>query len=327
MNFCLYRGLLCADPLAHVTSGAVELALARSGAFSAKLIVGGKTLRLKGAFDGAGSFVGKVSAGRAASLDVLLALDAATPDAPVTGLVFDGTTAMALNAWPETKFARGTSAPQAGNYTLAVEPGGTAGAPLGYGTGHATVKKNGAVKLAAKLANGSAVSVGSAVTAGGRVPIYAEVDGGSFSAPLTFADKPDSDWDGTAFWASNRARSRKYAFDAFTTEPRIFAQRYTAPERGERAVLASTNGAGTLSLASGATTLTQGFTLGTDNRFTYGSPLLDGFAMTLSAKKGEFSGSLQVGGDKTKFSGVLMQKSDEGVGFSPGGDLRVELGP
>ena len=49
--------------------------------------------------------------------------------------------------------------------------------------------------------------------------------------------------------------------------------------------------------------------------------------MTLSATKGEFSGSLRVGGEKTKFSGVLMQKSDEGVGFSPGGDLRVELGP
>ena len=92
-------------------------------------------------------------------------------------------------------------------------------------------------------------------------------------------------------------------------------------------MLVSTNGAGTLSLASGATTLTQSLTLGTDNRFTYGSPLLDGFAMTLSATKGEFSGSLRVGGEKTKFSGVLMQKSDEGVGFSLGGDLRVELGP
>ncbi len=293
-----------------------------SGAFSAQFIVGGKTLRLKGAFDGAGSFVGKVSAGRSAPLDVLLALDAATPDAPVTELVFDGTKAMALNAWPETKVPRGTNAPQAGNYTLAVEPVGTTGAPLGYGTGHATVKKNGAVKIAAKLANGGGVSIGSAITAGGRVPIYVAMKGGSFSAPLTFADKPDSDLDGTAFWASSRERSRKYGFDAFTTEPRIFAQRFTAPERGERALLDTSNGAATLSLG----TRTQSLTLGTDNRFTYGSPLLDGFAMTLSAKKGEFSGSLRLGGVKAKFSGVLMQKSGDGVGFSPGGDLRVELG-
>ncbi len=154
------------------------------------------------------------------------------------------------------------------------------------------------------------------------MPLYAEIDGGSFSAPLTFADKPDSDLDGISFWSSSRERSRKYAFDAFTTEPRIFAQRYTAPEPGERALLNATNGAATLALGSD----TQSLTLGTDNRFTYGRPLLAGFGMTLSEKKGEFSGSLLPGGEKVKFSGVLMQKSDEGVGFSPGGDLRVELG-
>lgn len=82
------------------------------------------------------------------------------------------------------------------------------------------------------------------------------------------------------------------------------------------------NGAATLWLAG----LTQSLTLGTDHRFTCGSPLLDGFAMTLSAKKGEFSGLRLLGGEKTKFSGRLMQESDEGVGFSQGGDFRVELG-
>ena len=105
-------------------------------------------------------------------------------------------------------------------------------------------------------------------------------------------------------------------------EPRIFAQRYTPPARGERALhsLDATNGAATLTLGA----LTQAFTLGTDNRLTLGNPLLEGFSMTLLPKTGEFSGSLIQGGERTKFGGVLLQKSGDGVGALPDAAITLE---
>ena len=126
-----------------------------------------------------------------------------------------------------------------------------------------------------------------------------------------------------SLWSSTREARDSYAFATFAVEPRIFAQRYTAPARGERALssLNATNGAATLTLGA----LTQTFTLGTDNRLTFGNPLLDGFSMKLKPKTGEFSGSLLLGGERTKFSGVLLQKSGDGVGSLP--DAAVTLVP
>ena len=329
----VYRGLIRAEPLTHATSGAAKLALTKSGAFTAKLTIGGKKLVLKGAFDGTGSFLGKIKASRTQSYDVLLALDTATADAPVTGLISDGTTAMALNAWPTTKFDRISGAPQAGGYTVAIEPGTTAGTPVGYGTGHMKVSKTGTVAIAVRLANGTGVTFASAITAGNRVPVYAAMDKArsSFSAPLVFADKPDSDADGNAFWSSAREQSAKYPFAPFTSEPRLFAQRYTAPAKNERALTAldTNSGAATLMLDDGTTPLTQSLTLGTDNSLTLGSPLLNGFKMTLSPKTGDFSGSilLPANGKRATFSGVLLEKSGEGVGLllSPDAEMAITL--
>ena len=208
------------------------IALAKSGAFSAQFIIGGKKLRLKGAFDGTGSFLGKLKASRTQTFDVLLALDTADVG-PITGLLSDGTATLALNAWPTVKFPRDNPAPQAAAYTLAIEPG-TAPAPIGYGTGTARVSAGGGVTLKSRLANGSKFSAGTAITAGNRAPLYVAFDRGSssFSAPLAFADKPDSDFDGIAFWSSAREQSAKYLFASFVEEPRLFAQRYTPPARG-----------------------------------------------------------------------------------------------
>ncbi len=308
----VYLGLLRAEPLAHSKSGEVSLALARSGAFTAQFTIGGEKLRLKGAFDGTGTFSGGLKGDP--TLDVLLALDTATPDSPVTGLLSDRATTMALNAWPTVKFPRDTPAVQAGVYTLAIEPG-TAPAPVGYGIGTGRVSAGGGVKFKGRLANGAKFSAGTAITSGNRVPLYVSLDKGSssFSAPLAFADKPDSDLDGIAFWSSAREVSAKYPFASFTSEPRLFAQRYTPPGRGERALSA-------LNATSGAAALT----LGTDNRLTFGNPLLDGFSMKLKAKTGEFSGSLLLDGERTKFGGVLLQKSGAGLDLLPNGAVMLE---
>ncbi len=82
-----------------------------------------------------------------------------------------------------------------------------------------------------------------------------------------------------------------------------------------------TNGAATLTLG----THTQSLTLGTDNRPTFGSPLLDGFSMKLKAKTGEFSGSLLLDGARVKFGGVLLERTGDGVGALP--DAAVTLEP
>jgi hypothetical protein len=144
----------------------------------------------------------------------------------------------------------------------------------------------------------------------------------SLSAPLAFADKPDSDFDGIAFWSSAREQSANYPFAPFTSEPRFFAQRYTPPDRGERALssLDAGNGAATLTLG----TLTQSLTLSTGNELTFGSPLMEGFKLKLSPKTGEFSGSLILDGERAKFGGVLLEKSGDGVGALPEAAVMLE---
>ena len=331
----VYRGLIRAEPLAHATSGAATVALTKSGAFTAQIVIGGKKLALKGVFDGTGSFLGKIKASRTQTFDVLLALDTSSPDAPVTGLLSDGTTTMALNAWPVTKFDRKLGTPLAGGYTVAIEPGSTAGTPLGFGTGRMTVAKAGGVTFALRLANGTRLALASAITAGDRVPVYAAMDTArsSFSAPLAFADKPDSDLDGIALWSSARVRAKTYPFDPFAFEPRLLAQRYTSPAKDERALRAldATNGAATLTFDDGTTSLTQAFTLGTDNKPMHGSPLLNGFKMTLTPAKGEFTGSLLLpaNGKRVPFNGVLLEKSGESVGLllSPDAEMAITLEP
>lgn len=330
-----YRGLVRAEPLAHSTSGHALVTLTKSGAFTAQFIIGGKRLALRGAFDGTGSFLGRLKAGKAQTFDVLLALDPAAADAPITGLLSDGTATLALNAWPVTKFDRITGTPLAGAYTVAIEPTGDAGAPIGYGTGRMIVGKTGTVSVAARLANGTRTAFASAITAGNRAPIYDAMDAGesSFSAPLVFADKPDSDADAIAFWSSARVRTNAYPFDPFTSEPRLLAQRYTAPAKNERALtsLDATNGTATLTLDDGTAPLTQTLTLGTDNKLTFGSPLLSGFKMTLTPARGEFTGSLLLpaNGKPATFSGVLLEKSGEGVGLllTPDAEMAVMLRP
>ena len=47
--------------------------------------------------------------------------------------------------------------------------------------------------------------------------------------------------------------------------------------------------------------------------------------MTLKPKTGEFSGSLMLDGERTKFSGVLVEKSGAGVGALA--DAAVTLDP
>ena len=85
--------------------------------------------------------------------------------------------------------------------------------------------------------------------------------------------------------------------------------------------LDATNAAATLTLGA----LTQSLALGTDNRLTFGSPLLEGFSVKLKAKTGEFSGSLLLDGEGVKFGGVLLEKSGDGVGMLP--DAAVTLEP
>ena len=75
----------------------------------------------------------------------------------------------------------------------------------------------------------------------------------------------------------------------------------------------------------------QTLTLGTDNKLILGSPLLNGFKMTLAPAKGEFTGSLLLpaNGKRVPFNGVLLEKSGEGVGLllSPDAEMTITLEP
>lgn len=326
-----YRGLLRADPLDHATSGAATLVLTKSGTFTGQFTISGKRLSLKGLFDGTGMFFGRLNASREISYNVFLYVDITTPGAPINGLLSSDSLTIALNAWPIIKYPTITPAPEAGHYTMAIEPTGEEGTPIGYGIGRMTVHKNGTVKIATRLANGTRTAFASAITAGNCAPLYTATDNGrsSFSAVLVFDEKPGSDADAIAFWASARERAKPYPFDPFQSEPRVLAQHHMPPAKGERALasLDATNGLATLSLENDDASLTQMLTLGINNKFILSPPVLKDFKMVLNPARGEFTGSLFLNthGRRAIFNGILLKKSGEGVGLLLLDDLEMAV--
>lgn len=326
-----YRGLLQTEPPDPTTSGAASLTLTKSGAFTGLFTIGSKRLPLKGIFDGSGTFLGQLNAGREIRYDVLLNLDTATAGAPITGLFGSGSLTMAFNAWPVIKFPNHAPATEAGHYKVAIEPGGEVGAPIGYGVGHMTVQKSGIVNIATRLANGTRTTFASALTAGHRAPVYNTTDGGksSFSAALVFDEKPDSSVDAIAFWSSSRERSKSHSFNPFQSEPRIFAQRHVPPSKNERALasLEATHGSASLFLENEDLSLAQTLNLGIDNKFTPADPVLRDFKIVLHPARGEFTGSLFLNthGKRASFSGVLLNQSGEGVGLLLMEDLQLKI--
>ncbi|MEQ1859663.1 MAG: Calx-beta domain-containing protein [Chthoniobacteraceae bacterium] len=315
------------------TSGCLTLKQSATGSFTGKLILGGKTVALKGGFDAQGSAL--VAVARKGAPALAIAMQLTDDGQTLNGHVYDNSFDSTFSG--ESSFYDGKTRlyPQAGPFTLAALPTSVGvGIPQGFGTATMAVSTNGTFKIKAGQLGDSTKLTGSGFIAqSGKAHFYSLLYGkqGAVGGVLCFRDQPLTDADGTLDWFKPaNLRGQKFFVPGFTTTLNFVASIF-AP-RGANARIDSAfdadNGDSAIALRDGnlAAPLSFGGSLDTKNKIAVTTPLP--FALGGNGKTGAFSASFtQPGRRKTACKGVFLQKSDEALGqffgVSQSGSVRV----
>lgn len=184
-----YAGLVRAPSFSFSQEGYASMTSTTKGAFTLKLLMGGKTLSGKGQFDAAGNATVSLSRGKGVSpLTVVLAHSSDPQVDQIHGRVADGPFANGRFSGHsfQSEFvadrmiwnAKTLPATQKGSYTVLLpfsESAVAEGAPLGTGFATAVVAPAGTVKATLTLADGTKATVSSQVSKDGTWPLYASL--------------------------------------------------------------------------------------------------------------------------------------------------------
>ncbi|MBV6501498.1 MAG: hypothetical protein CJBNEKGG_04011 [Prosthecobacter sp.] len=322
-----YLGLARGETDDHATSGLLRSTVTKAGSFSGTLLLGGKSHRLNGKFDSNGQWVGQITRSKQVPLSLLLMLDVAGGSDTLTGLVSDGTVTAAIQTDRATYNAKTNAAPSMGRYTFVIEPEvGDATAPSGFGVGTLVVDGAGKVTLTGKLAETTGLSMTSQVAKDGRWPLHVLLysSTGSFTGEMLFADLSERDASGGVFWFKPVRTKDSYFKNGFSTQPSLVAQRYAPSAKGVRILTDwdASSGAGLLTADSAdlPSALSQPVTWTTANLIQSDQTILPGLKVTTVVSTGLFSGSFlhPTTHKSMTFSGVLLQNTQEGLGWFQG---------
>lgn len=179
-------------------AGLITATITTGGQLTGKVRSGGRTLVLKGAVTDAAEF------GAYDSTTGLLDLQfAVVNNAPqVSGTLKKYPVSYTI---PATRLsaAAAVAGVLPGSYTVRILPDGDAAHPHGYGWAHLSVNANGGVTLSGKLGDGTALSAGAQLQAGGTAPLFKSLYSkpvGSLAGVLAFADLAASDVTSTLTW-------------------------------------------------------------------------------------------------------------------------------
>jgi hypothetical protein len=272
-----YAGLFF-DPVNGVTptnAGFVSVALAKSGAYGAKLLLGTNSYSLTGQFqypidvvmgdtvNVAGSLT---NLGAQGVLDLQLALNL-DPAAAGTGVLSGVVTSFkdaseTTTNWSAplttelSEYVAGTNTVP-GTYNVVVPPVGvdSSQGPGGYGYGAVNLASGGAVTMVLNLADGTspAVSFSSSVAADGSFPFFFPLYGGNgvFLGWLQFTNDPSfpADLEGNNAGWTKLPVAGKFYTNGFSTSTNpfvdmIFGCQYVAPRAGTNILASVTNTVG-----------------------------------------------------------------------------------
>ena len=322
-----YTGLAETSTFAHGTSGLVRIGVTSTGVVTGRFWIGGRVYAFSTRLntDGRGTVV--IARGTLAPLTVTLQLDVTGASERISGTISDGDFTASFGADRNWQPGGGPSA-FAGRYTLAL-PGDPdeASAPTGAGWAVLSVTTRGVAVLSGSLADGTPLSVSGYVSDEGLLPLYRMLYGvgGSFAGELQFGDTGSADVEGKYYWTKPPLPTARVHRSDFAVENVIVGSRYTAPPAGTP-VLAVTNVADNASLAFAGGNLVsairQPVSLTTANRVVIAAPSVRGLSAVIVPSVGRFTGSFL---DPTtnavrRFSGVILERQSEGVGYFLGTD-------
>lgn len=305
----------------HATAGLLTITESATASFTGKLLLGGKSYAIKGSFDAFGNAIVTVPRKGLTTLAIAMQLD--DGGQTLAGHVYDGAFDSAFAG--EASFYNGTTQiyPQAGAFTLALLPTSTAsGIPQGIGTATMTVDTKGVFKIkGGQLGDANSLSATGFISQSGQAQFYSLLYSGqgSLAGVVNFRNQMTTDADATLRWLKPaNAPKQKYFLPGFDTNVSLNASFFTAPAANTRIDTAfdANNGATDIALRNGNLSgmgLDASGLLDTKNKLSVTTP----FPLTLSgnSKTGQFTGSFTpVGGKKTSFKGVFLQKSDQALG-------------
>jgi uncharacterized repeat protein (TIGR02543 family) len=329
-----YTGvLLDADMGSASAAGTIALTLSRTGAFSGKLKLGGRTFPIIGQLGLDGTAIVSLARGAVIATIALDVTDASGLAISIqqNGVVLDAQLSRIAKA-------KGQRSVHAGRYTITLPPAAEPTAAVPQGNGYAVVKVSrfGRATMVGSLADGGAFTQAAAIsedeTLGVFVPLYAGE--GFVGGSLRFTASSVADIEGSLRWVKpQRAADHFYPAGFVTTLP-VAGSRYTPPAPGVpvvNVVRAERNAA--LSLAEGnldAPVVTW-TTLEPDNRMRVEAlPVeqrgemasIEGLSVRISAESGLFSGKFTHPGSGATHTlrGVIFQKQNAGFGYFLGID-------
>lgn len=324
-----YAGFLAATPVAHGSSGTIQVTVGALGGFTGKLALGGQRYKLKGVLAPNGTTAPlAITRPGLPPLTVTLALDVLPGFDLLNATVGDGSFVTGTQARRVLNAAGALE----GRYTVLLPTGiESDGLPQGVGYGALTVSAKAAIKLAATLGDGTVVSLGGPLTAGGIWPLYAALygGGGSLGGPVEFANLAASDLSGDLTWFKPAKPT-----DAFYPEgwpsglaAALRGSRYAGPPVFPGLGATGAGGNARLTAHGGGLLGDQGqlFDLATTGGVTLLAPLLEKFTLSFTAATGLYKGSVfdPSAGVSRSFGGAVLQKSEEAQGTFKGGAKRT----
>jgi hypothetical protein len=322
--------------------------VAKTGAFSGKVILGALTLPVKGKFLGNGKWDGIVSK-KGINYTVSLNITVVAGLQKITGTVTGGSIGATIDSDRlEWKKRVKEATAYAGNYNVILPI--TGAGPTGIGYGRVAISPLGKVKFVGKAGTGEAISFSSALFERSAseitFPFYAPVEKklGNISGTVSYdATAANSDLTGSLKWS--KPTTFKVEPALIDTTIALHGSRYIAPGTGGRVILGNT-GAGNLAIRGPSIAipvvaptafLNTSVVLGLNHQLgdVADSGTVTKTSLKFSPATGLFTGKFFDPAMRKSFSfaGVASQKANAGSGYATGLFIRgnrtghVELSP
>jgi T5SS/PEP-CTERM-associated repeat protein len=331
-----FRGLLQSNPPSNEGAGLFSIKVNARGGFSVRGVLGGTGFSFHGAFDERRTFTKTISRKDQPPLVIELEANTDTGELLVTGEISSGGISIPVSAELGTSFNRGNPAPQAGRYTMVMEPdANSTDSPQADGVGTVRVDTSGKLRFAGVLADGTPVSQGAVLSADGEWPLYLTLykKKGSISGEIVFRDVPESDFDGSLAWSKPPRLRDEFYPDGFFTTLSATGSTYVAPGVGITALDFASGGNAMLSGGDLGAPFTKAVTLAPPAQFTVIDPGAELLSLSANSVTGTLGGKFKhpVSARVTPLRGVLFQKQNFGAGFFLGighaGSLEINPSP
>jgi YD repeat-containing protein len=319
-----YTGLITNGTPGTANTGSIALKMLKTGAFTGKFALAGKTFAFKGTFAADGTTPDIVIARKAplAALTLHLVLDVTGGTNQITGTLTDGTftSAVVLDRAAYDKKFNPLPSGLTGAYTVLFQPT-QAGATIPQGHGYGTVKVDsaGVIKLTATLADRAKITQSAMLGSAGTWPVYLSMykGGGQLAGEIVFASDPGtSDFAGVLDWRKPATTPVLYP-GAFATSLEVVGSKYLVPPKGQRVLDFAAEPNNARITAAGAAPLNKIITLDAANKFLVAADPMK-LKLTFSAPTGIFLGSYTDGVTTFKLGGVIFQEQNIGGGFVAG---------